>query len=101
MHADIASRRDALIAVCRRYGVTRLEVFGSGARVTDFDPFRSDADFLVEFAPAAAGLGPFLSLKAELESLLGRPVDLIEREAVRNPYLCAEIDSARELIFAA
>ncbi len=65
--------------------MTRLEVFGSAARGEDFDPTRSDADFLVEFAPETrfdhAG---FLDLKEALEALLGRPVDLVDRPAAEN-----------------
>ena len=82
MHDAIASLREALIAACRRHGVTRLEVFGSAARAEDFDPARSDADFLVQLAPGAAGTLSFLDFKEELEALLARPVDLVEREAV-------------------
>jgi predicted nucleotidyltransferase len=51
MHSLIAAQRSAIADVCRRYQVRRLDVFGSAARGTDFDPERSDADFLVEFAP--------------------------------------------------
>ena len=47
MHAEIASKRDEIVAVCRSYGVERLDIFGSAARGTDFDPDRSDADFQV------------------------------------------------------
>jgi uncharacterized protein len=48
-----------------------------------FDPNRSDADFLVTFSPAARNdLAAFVDLKEALEDLLGRPVDLVEREAV-------------------
>jgi predicted nucleotidyltransferase len=83
MQADIDEKRDALAAVCRRYGVERLEVFGSAARGAGFDPNRSDADFLVTFKPAARNnLAAFSDLKEALERLLGRPVDLVEREAV-------------------
>jgi uncharacterized protein len=83
MQADIDKKRDALAAVCRRYGVARLEVFGSAARGTDFGPNRSDADFLVTFkAIARNDLAAFSDLKDALEGLLGRPVDLVERETV-------------------
>lgn len=83
MHADIARNRDALAALCRRFGVTRLEVFGSAARAEGFDAARSDADFLVTFAPAARNdLAAFADLKDALEDLLGRRVDLVERETV-------------------
>ena len=83
MQADIDKKRNALTAICRRYGVTRLEVFGSAARSVGFDPNRSDADFLVSFEPAARNdLAAFAELKEALEKLLGRPVDLVEREAL-------------------
>jgi uncharacterized protein len=83
MHADIADKRHALASICRRYGVARLEVFGSAARATGFDPTRSDADFLVTFEPTVRNdLATFTDLKDALERLLGRPVDLVEREAV-------------------
>ena len=83
MQPDIAEKRDALAELCRRYGVERLEVFGSAARGTDFDRDRSDADFLVTFTPSARNdLAAFADLKEALERLLGRPVDLVEREAI-------------------
>ncbi len=86
MQADIADRREALAELCRRYGVKRLEVFGSAARGTDFDPDRSDVDFLVEFEQGG-DLTPrdrFLGLAEALERLMGRPVDLVERNAVET-----------------
>jgi predicted nucleotidyltransferase len=83
VQADIAEKRDALADLCRRYGVERLEVFGSAARGADFDPARSDADFLVTFKPSTRNdLAAFADLKDALELLLGRPVDLVEREAI-------------------
>jgi predicted nucleotidyltransferase len=83
MLAEIDAKRDALAALCRRFGVARLEVFGSAAPGSDFDPGRSDADFLVTFQPAARDdLPAFADLKDALERLLGRPIDLVEREAI-------------------
>ena len=89
MHALIEEHRDEIAQLCRRYGVRRLEAFGSVVRGGDFDPGRSDADFLVTFEEGSehAGLGRFLGLADALEALLGRPVDLVERrtvEASRN-----------------
>src|ERR1700733_2775622 len=67
MQSDIANQRDALAALCRRFGVTRLEVFGSAARGVGFDPKRSDADLLVTFAPATRNdLTAFADLKDAL-----------------------------------
>lgn len=79
----IARHSSEIAAICRRYGVARLEVFGSAAREAGFDPRRSDGDFLVTFQPAARNdLAGFADLKEALERALGRPVDLVEREAV-------------------
>jgi predicted nucleotidyltransferase len=66
--------------------VTRLEVFGSAARGADFDPARSDMDFLVTFAlsPVADDVRRHLDLANALESLLGRSVDLVERQSVET-----------------
>jgi predicted nucleotidyltransferase len=83
MHRDVADRRDALIALCRRFGVEWLEVFGSAARCDDYEPGRSDIDFLVTFTPAARNdFSISLDFEAALEGLLGRRVDLVERPAV-------------------
>ncbi len=103
MHADIASRRAALIDICRRYDVAKLEVFGSAAREGDFDTDRSDADFLVTFKADSVlpPLEQFFGLAEALRGLLGRPVDLVEAKAVRNPYILAAISRSRELVYAA
>lgn len=102
MHSSIADHRPGIAAICQRFGVSRLEVFGSAARADDFDPARSDVDFLIEFAAgAAAGLAAFFGAKAALEQLLGRQVDLVEPGAVRNPYVLASINRNREAVYAA
>ncbi|WNK00457.1 nucleotidyltransferase domain-containing protein [Thalassospiraceae bacterium LMO-JJ14] len=103
MLTELARHRDRIADLCRRHHVARLEVFGSAARGHDFDPMRSDADFLVEFVDGG-GFTPLeqvFGLRAELEKLLSRPVDLIEAGAVSNPYILAEIDRAREVLYAA
>jgi len=101
VHAEIANKRDALIALCKRYDVARLEVFGSAARGVDFDPAVSDADFLVEFK-AGSRLGPleqFFGLANALKDLLGRPVDLVEPSAIKNPFIRARINRSREVLY--
>ena len=103
MHPAIAEKRDAVAALCRRYGVRRLEVFGSAARGHDFDPARSDADFLVAFEKEAglSALDQVFGFAEALEEILGRRVDLVAPSAIRNPYLRAAIDRSRELIYGA
>jgi predicted nucleotidyltransferase len=68
---------------CQNHRIKMLALFGSALR----DDFRadSDVDLLVEFAPdAEPGLFELAALEAELESLLGRPVDLVEKQAVEQ-----------------
>ena len=102
MHPAIAQHRPGIAAICQRYGIRRLEVFGSAARADDFDPDHSDADFLVEFAPGVEpGLHTIFGAKADLEALLGRGVDLVEHGAVRNPYVLDSINRHREAVYAA
>ena len=103
MHMVIAEKRDELTSLCRRFGVVRLEVFGSAARGADFDATASDVDFLVEFGPEADDLACFLDFKAALEALLGRPVDLVDRKAVetsRNYIRKRSILTGAEAIYA-
>lgn len=85
MHALIEANRPAIEALCRRFHVQKLEVFGSAARGHDFDPARSDADFLVTFAPEAVrSFATLLDLQDTLEDLLGLSVDLVERPAIEQ-----------------
>lgn len=103
MHPLIDRRRSEIALLCHRYGVRQLKVFGSAARGTDFDPDRSDADFLVDFKrdSGLSALHQYFGFAEELERLLGRPVDLVERRAIQNPFLLARIEQARETVYAA
>ncbi|CAN5152037.1 nucleotidyltransferase family protein [soil metagenome] len=102
MHPLIEQRRSGIAELCRRYHVRRLEVFGSVARGSDFDPERSDIDFLVEFDPqhGTPSLSAFFKFQEKLVSLLGRPVDLVMEGSVRNPYVRAEIQRSRVPVYA-
>ena len=102
MHAYIAEKKEELAELCRRYDVIRLEIFGSAARATDFDPDTSDADFLVEFNPDStqSPFEQYFGLVEALRETLGRPVDLVETRAIQNPYLRVAINKSRELVYA-
>ena len=99
----IATHRTELTALCRQFHVRRLDVFGSAARVADFDPERSDVDLLVTYDPDAPrpNLEEYFGLRERLESLFGRPVDLVMAGAVRNPFVSAEIERFKELVYEA
>jgi predicted nucleotidyltransferase len=103
MHGVIEQRRAAIAELCRRHRVRRLDVFGSGARGTDFEPRRSDFDFLVEFdtTESAPTLKTFFAFRDELAAVLCRPVDLVMAGSVINPYVNAEVERTREPIYVA
>jgi predicted nucleotidyltransferase len=103
MRSNLDGKREALAAICRAYGVSRLELFGSAARGRDFDPQTSDIDFLVEFhpVPSMSALKQFVGLAQELEALFGRNVDLVETASIKNPYVLAAVNRSREVVYGA
>ncbi len=87
--------------LCRRYGVRRLELFGS-ATTDAFDPHQSDLDFLLEFDGNPSDLfNRYFGLKESLEALYGRNVDLVMIGAMENPYFIESVNKTRQLIYAA
>jgi uncharacterized protein len=100
MLALIEERRTEIAALCRRFGVRRLAVFGSAARTADFDPQKSDVDFVVAFErEGSASLQEFLELRDALAATVGRPVDLVVESGVRNPYIRAGIERSAETVY--
>jgi predicted nucleotidyltransferase len=88
--------------LCRRFGVRRLELFGSTATGRD-RPGESDLDFLVELEPMPPGTyaDRYFGLLEALEALFGRPIDLVVDTAIKNPYFRQSVDETKVLIFAA
>ena len=75
-------------------------MFGSVLR----GDFRSDSDVdvLVSIDPEAhIGLFEIAEMKIELEGMFKRPVDLVEKEGLRNPYRRNEILSSAQVVYAA
>lgn len=68
---------------CRKWDITRFEVFGSILR-DDFDPERSDVDVLVTFAPGRTPGLRYFGLEEELERIFNRPVHLSTRRSVEQ-----------------
>ena len=96
----ISQHADELAALCRRHHVKRLEVFGSAA-VGDFNPEKSDIDFLVDIQPLppAKHADAYFGLLNDLQSIFGRSIDLIEDKAIENPYFRASVDETREPVY--
>jgi predicted nucleotidyltransferase len=98
----LIEQRDAIGELCRRFGVERLAAFGS-ALTDQFDPQRSDVDFLVEFeaAGSVSRFDAFFGLKEGLEGLLGHSVDLVAPAALENPYFAQSFEDTRQELYAA
>jgi uncharacterized protein len=68
---------------CRKWHITRMEVFGSVLR-DDFDSERSDVDVLVTFAPGKTPGLAFFRAEKEFAELLGRKVEMSTRRAIEQ-----------------
>ena len=76
---------DQISALCRKYGVLRLDAFGSVVR-NDFDPASSDIDLIACFSRTTepGDADRYLDFAESLEALFGRKVDLLTQGAIRN-----------------
>jgi len=102
MIASVKEKREQLAELCRRYGVRKLELFGSAATADEFDPEHSDLDFLVEFE-SIDNAGPadqYFGLWNDLKQLFGRDVDLVTTRSMRNPYFIRAVNETREVLYA-
>lgn len=78
MSLEFEALRDQIAAICRRYGIAELKVFGSVARGEDRPD--SDVDLLYVTVPdSATSLWELWELRDELAQLLGRNVDLVPK----------------------
>jgi predicted nucleotidyltransferase len=84
---ELAFRRAEILRLSRLHGATNVRVFGSFAR--DAARAESDLDLLVDVGPRPSAFFPG-GLVADLEELLGRPVDVLTEGAI-HPLLRARI----------
>lgn len=100
MNSLIEQNRDALVELGRRFGVRRLEIFGSVC-TPELDPQRSDIDILVEYPPNY-DFGPWLKrfheLRRALTDVLNHPVDLVTTKALDDPWFRPEAAKTRQVI---
>ena len=92
--------RDRIEAFCRKWKVTEFALFGS-VLTDEFRP-DSDVDVLVTFSPDAPwSLTHLVEMRDELKALLGREVDLVEKKALRNPYVKKHVLNSYQVVYAA
>ncbi len=103
MTSLITQNAKELRAIARRHRVRRLAVFGS-ALTEEFDASRSDIDVLVELDETLAPVeraDAYFGLLADLETLFARPVDLVERTALRNPIIRESVEATEVVVYDA
>jgi len=89
-----------VINLCKKYFIIELSIFGSSIR-DDFTQ-NSDVDILVSFDKGSKiTLFDIIELENEFAKLLGRDVDIVEKESLKNPIRKDKILSSREIIYAA
>ena len=95
---QVAVPQKEIIAFCLRWKVTELALFGSVLR-DDFTP-ASDVDVLVNFAPdTQISLFDMAQMQIELQAIFQRPVDILEKDGLRNPYRKREILSTAQVVY--
>ncbi len=103
MHRLIADNLDQIRRLCEEFGVERLEAFGS-INTPDFDPDRSDVDFLVTY-PEGYTFGPWLrryfQLEERLAETLDRKLDLVQATTLRRDRFRRLADQTRQVIYVA
>ena len=98
----VANHEQRIRRLCNELAVRDLRIFGS-ALTSAFDPATSDVDVVVEFFDAEApGIADrFMALAVGLEAIFQRPVDLVTRQAMRNPVFRRIVEETSEALYAA
>ncbi|MBM3499699.1 MAG: hypothetical protein FJX74_13650 [Armatimonadetes bacterium] len=95
-------KREAIAALCRKYGVVRMDVFGSAVRDDDRSG-ESDLDLLADFGDQdpLQLIDAYFGLLDELRALLDTDGDLVMSDAIKNRYIRAEIERTKQMLYAA
>lgn len=92
---------DKIIALCKKYKVAKLWVFGSILTPRFNDD--SDVDFLVDFDESRIGLldyaDNFFNFIHEIEAVVGRKVDMVVNKSIKNRFFRADVDETKQLIY--
>ncbi|MDT0647825.1 nucleotidyltransferase domain-containing protein [Zunongwangia sp. F260] len=88
-----------LYELCEEHKVDKMYLFGSALHEEYSDS--SDIDFMVRFKPIdlADYFENYISFKEDLKALLGREIDLVEEQTLKNPILIKSINRSKELVY--
>jgi hypothetical protein len=91
--------QEKIVQFCRRWQIKELAIFGSALG----DDFRNDSDvdvLVVLQNDAKWSLFDHMKAEEELKEIFGREVDLVEKEAITNPFRRHHILKNHEVIYA-
>mgnify|MGYP001370461958 FL=1 len=90
---------DSLISLCKQHKVKELYIFGS-ILTSEFNK-DSDIDMLVQFdnVDILEYADNYFDFKEKLEKLLGREIDLLENQAIRNPIFRKILDRDKKIVY--
>lgn len=90
---------ESLKKLCDTYNVDKMYLIGSALNSEFTD--KSDIDFLVKFKPIELSgyFENYMDFKDDLKNLLGREVDLLEEQTLKNPILRNSVNKTKELIY--
>jgi len=99
LNQEIKNKENEIYELCEKHKVVSLFVFGS-VLTENFKP-ESDIDMLVDIESndPFTYTDYYFSLKENLEKLLNRPIDLLEKRALKNPNLIKNIEQNKQLIY--
>lgn len=96
----ITDNLQQISALCRKYGVKTLCVFGSilTPRFNENSDIDFSATFYPEEDPLVAG-DNFMNLYMDLEVLMGRRIDLVDEDFLKNKYFIEELEETKQKIY--
>ena len=99
MNSLIENKREVINTLCEKHHVRNLFVFGSV--LTERFTNKSDIDMIVAFDKVTLEdyADNYYDLKFALEDLFNRPVDLLEQQALTNPYFNKKVDAQKQLVY--
>ena len=98
----IANKRQDIGSLCASLAVHELRLFGSAVSGL-FNPLHSDIDVMVDFYdPQAPGIADrYMALAVGLEAIFQRPVDVVTKQAMKNPVFRRIVETTSEPLYAA
>ena len=97
---EISQHKADLWLLCQRYGVSRLDLFGSAATGA-FNPATSDYDFVATFTDSdqPGYARRYFEFAESLESLFKRHVDLLTERSIGNPFFRESVNRNRITLY--